>query len=332
MTTIKDVAKYAGTSVATVSRVLSDKPNVRAETREHVLNAIDALDYRPNRIASSLRSQKSNVIGLLVSDIRNPFFTAIARAIEDIAHENNMSVFFCNTDESQDKEAQYLNTLVDEHVAGIILSSTTSKSNLFQNVLEQKIPLVLIDRRIDDLSVDSVMSDNVHSAELLTDHLAAQGFENIGAILALKNSSTGRERMQGFHESVRKHNIESRRIYCKPNEQDGAVIVRDWLTSENPPDAILTGNSRLTIGALDALEQIGLQVPKDVALAGFDETIWTPHVGNGITVVSQPTYEMGKTAAELLLSRIESPERPIREVVLKGSLIVRGSTNNSSQT
>ncbi|MEM7118357.1 MAG: LacI family DNA-binding transcriptional regulator [Chloroflexota bacterium] len=332
MTSIKDVAREAGVSSATVSRVLSNKPHVRHEVRQRVLSAVDALGYRRNRTASSLRKQTSQMIGLLVSDIRNPFFTAVARAIEDAAQDNGMGVFLCNTDEDKEKERHYLNMLLDENVAGIIVSPAQEKIEGFTAVLEQNIPLVTIDRRVEGAHIDCVLSDNIRSTQKVVNHLIEEGYQRIGAVIGLKDSTTGRERMEGYQLALLNNGLQfdpALTFYVNPREQQGYESVKALLNLPQPPDAILTGNSRLTIGALQAIKEAELSIPHDIALAGFDETNWMPHLGPGITVISQPTYEMGRTAAELLLLRIAEPKRPSREVVLKGQLITRGSTSRS---
>jgi LacI family transcriptional regulator, fructose operon transcriptional repressor len=329
MPSILDVAKQAGVSVATVSRVLADKPHVRPEVREHVLKIVKEIGYRPNRIAMSLRRQTSSVLGLLVSDIRNPFFTAMARAIEDVAMSQKISLFLCNTDEDPEKERLYLNTLLDENVAGIILSPTQDTPHAYQFLLESDTPVVMIDRRIDGAQIDSVISNNLESSLAITTHLIESGYQRIGGVFGLKNSSTGRSRMQGYKLALSEHNLPfelSIATYVYPREAEGEKVVSQWLASKNRPDAILTGNSRLTIGAMNAISKAGLSIPHDIGLAGFDETDWMPHAGPGITVVSQPTYEMGKTAAELMFQRIADPSRPTRDVILNGSLIKRAST------
>src|SRR5215468_9282244 len=174
---IKDVAEKAGVSVATVSRVFSNRPHVRPEVRDHVLKVAEELGYRPNRIARSLRKQSTHVIGLLVSDVRNPFFVEIARAIEDVAHSHLMSVFLCNTDENPEKEQTYFQTLLDEMVAGIILVPTRESVEDFGVLLETPTPVVTIDRRIEGAAVDTVLTDNLQSAYQLTSHLIKRGYE-----------------------------------------------------------------------------------------------------------------------------------------------------------
>lgn len=297
--------------------------------------AVDELAYRPNRVARGLRKQTSQVIGLLVSDIRNPFFTAVARAIEDIALANGHSLFLCNTDEDQEKEILYLRNLISENAAGIILSPTCDDLAVFEGLLDQSMPLVTIDRRIEGLAIDAVLSDNFRSAYEMTKHLLEQGYTAPAAIIGLKNSTTGRERMQGVHAALKDAGIKIRKAhfsYVHPREKEGLAVMTEMLKLKNRPDAIITGNSRLTIGVLDAIKRAGLRLQQDIGLAGFDETNWTPFLEGGITVVSQPTYEMGKMAAELLLSKINKEERSPREVTLKGKLIIRESSKRTKQT
>lgn len=330
MATIKDVAKKAGVSSATVSRVLANKPHASAEVRKRVHAAVKDLNYRPNRVASSLRKQSSRVIGLVVSDIRNPFFTAIARAIEDTANEHEMSVFFCNTDENPAKETLYLNTLLDENVAGIIISPTSEVATDFTDLLNSNLPVVTIDRRIDGADIDSVVGANIFSANKLTAHLIDAGYKRIAAVIGLKNSTTGRERMLGYQQALEDNGLAfdpALACYVHPREVEGYEVVQKLLALPQRPDAILTGNSRLTIGAMNAIREAGLVVPDDIALAGFDETNWMKHIGPGITVISQSTHEIGQIAAQLLFDRMKEPERSPREVVLKGSLIVRPSSS-----
>jgi LacI family transcriptional regulator, fructose operon transcriptional repressor len=329
MASIKDVAEKAGVSVATVSRVLANKPHVRPEIRDAVMRVVVEMDYRPSRIASSMRRQSSRVIGVMIGDIRNPFFTAITRAIEDAANLQDMNIFLCNTDENPDKEQAYVDTLLDERVAGLIVTPTVNPKPVFNAFIESGIPLVAIDRRIQGANIDCVLSDNRESAALLTNHLVENGYTKIGALFGLKNSFTGRERMEGYRRALEDHEIKYDprfSAYTSPREDFGEALIDQWLTLPDHPQAILTGNSRLTIGALNAIQKAGYSIPEDIALCGFDETPWMRHAGTGISVISQPTYEMGKTAADLLFERIKHPDRPTREVILKGQLLVRNST------
>lgn len=306
---------------------MAAKPHVRTEIRERVLAAIEQLNYRPNRVARSLRVQKSNTIGLIVSDIQNPFFTAVSRAVEDIAHEQGMSIILCNTDENPVKEAMYLNLMLDEHVAGVILSPTRTTADAFADRVALDIPMVVIDRKVRGVEVDSVLIDNVEAAYKLVEHLIEDGHRRIGAMFG-GSSTTGRERREGYLKALKDHGLKAPTelaSFVNAREEDGYRTTGHLLSLAEPPDAIFTSNALLSAGAFRALRESGLAIPQQIGLAGFDETTWTPLVEPPITVIAQPTYEIGQTAIELLLKRLQEPSRPTREVILKGQLIVRRS-------
>jgi len=325
MVSIKDVAEMAGVSTATVSRVLSDKPHVRPEMQRRVMNAVEKLGYRPNLIARNLRSQQSSTIGLIVADIRNPFFTDISRAVEDTAYEKGFSVYLCNTDENSAKEKMYLNLMQDENVAGVIFSPTRETAVSF-STLPLNFPTVVVDRSVRDDRVDMILIDNVSAGYRLTTHLIENGYRHIGAVFG-EASTTGRERRQGFEQALAEHGLAPVHVtYTAPKIEAGFAAASAML-AENPQiDAILATNSLLTAGAWKAIMHHNCRIPDDVALVGFDETTWTTLVNPPVTVIAQPTYEIGKTATELLLQRIAEPNRSPRSVILNGKLIVRGSS------
>lgn len=328
MTSIKDVAKAAGVSTATVSRVLANNAPVKTETRDRVLRAVADLNYRPNLIARSLRAQKSAKIGLVVSDIRNPFFTAIGRAVEDAAYEQGYSVLMCNTDEDPEKEELYLRLLYDENVAGVIFSPT-HQFNINEQTYNQKMPFVIIDRAVDSSEVDMVLLDNVSAAYELTEHLIQNGYKKLAGLFG-DASTTGQERSRGFHKALKEHHLAPVAAYfISPRIQQGYETAMDLLRQPDRPDAIFTSNSMLTAGAYQAARDSKLIVPTDVAVVGFDETTWGALVNPPITVIAQPTEEIGRTATELLFQRIQEPSRSPKTVILKGSLIARGSSVKS---
>lgn len=327
MTSIKDVAEAAGVSTATVSRVLADKPHIRPEIRQRVLVAVEKLNYRPNRVARSLRNRQSSTIGLVVADIRNPFFTSLSRAVEDVASERDMSVFLCNSDEDMRKETLYLDLLRDEHVAGIIIAPTAHRADAFSRELSQDMPIVVIDRRVKAEDVDSVLIDNAESAVRIAGHLLDDGYRRIGAIFSA-DISTGRERHEGY---VRAH--EERGIPIDPSlarfmenrEDNGYDAVSSLLALPHLPDAILTTNGVMSTGAYRYFREHRIRIPKDIGFAGFDETPWSELVDPPMTTLKQPTYEIGRTATQLLLDRIADPSRHARSVVLRGRLVIRDS-------
>ena len=326
MPSIKDVAKAAGVSTATVSRVLAnaDAP-IRPETRERVLKAVSDLNYRPNLIARSLRAQKSARIGLVVSDIRNPFFTAIGRAVEDCAYEQGYTVLMCNTDENPEKESLYLDVLHDENVAGIIFSPTQQFGARFPTY-QSTIPFVIIDRAVDTKQADMILLDNVAAAHELTTHLIENGYRKLAGLFG-DASTTGQERSRGFHKALKDHQLNPVAAhFIAPRIRQGFEATLDLLDQSDRPDAIFTSNSLLTAGALEAIRERKLSVPRDVALVGFDETTWGALVDPPITVIAQPTEEIGRTATELLFQRIAEPTRSPKTVILKGQLLARGSS------
>lgn len=325
MTSIKDVAKAAGVSTATVSRVLAGTIPVKNETRERVLKAVADLNYRPNLIARSLRVQKSAKIGLVVSDIRNPFFTAIGRAVEDAAHENGYSVLMCNTDESPEKEELYLKLLSDENVAGVIFSPT-QQFKITAQTYDQRMPFVIIDRAIESNDVDMVLLDNVTAAYELTEHLIRNGYKKLAGLFG-DASITGQERSRGFHNALKEfHLTPVAAHFIAPRIQSGYETTMRLLSQPDRPDAIFTSNSLLTAGVYQAARDSKIKIPNNMAVVGFDETTWGELVDPPVTVIAQPTEEIGRMAAELLFQRIHQPTHPTRKVVLNGSLIARGSS------
>jgi LacI family fructose operon transcriptional repressor len=327
MPSIKDVADAAGVSTATVSRVLTNKPHVRQEIRDRVLTVVEELDYRPNRVARSLRVQKSNVIGLIVADIQNPFFTAVSRSVEDLAYQHQLSIFLCNTDENPTKEKIYLDLMRDENVAGIILAPTQKLAESFAQTDPFPIPIVAIDRKMHDANIDSVLIDNVQAAYKITKHLLDDGHRRIAALFGL-DSFTGTERHAGYLRALSEYGIEQASAsvhFVRPKEDGGYKTTQELLNQPEPPDAILTSNALLLEGAYRALSESSLTMPDEIALAGFDDPRWTILVKPQVTVIQQPVYEIGKVASELLLERIANPDRPAREIVLQSKLIVRQS-------
>jgi LacI family fructose operon transcriptional repressor len=327
MVKIKDVADAANVSTATVSRVLANKQNVRPEVKKRVLAAVKKLGYRPNRVARTLRSNKSKIIGLIVSDIENPFFQQVSRAVEDAALENGYSVVLCNADEKPEKEMRYLQLLHDENVAGIILSPTRQTAENDDTLSAFMMPIVIIDRHIKDGHFDTVTTDNVHATHTVVNHLISQGHKRIGGIFGSR-STTGRERREGYVQALKRNNIKPLPelvAFANHKEEDGFIATLKLLQLAEKPDAIFTSNSLLAAGALRALKICNIKIPNEIAFASFDETRWAALVEPPVTVIEQPTYEIGETATQLLIKRIKTPDCATREVILNTKLIVRKS-------
>lgn len=307
---IKDVAKYAGVSIATVSRVLSGKPHVRDELRERVLKAIQALDYEPNRVARSLRTKTSSVIGLIISDIQNSFYNTVVRAIEDVAYENGYAVFLCNSDEDTEKELLYLNLLKSEKVAGVILTPARENANSCNTLTAAGIPLVALDRRIPNIEIDTVLTNNVETTYELVKELISLGHKRISAVFSDISITTGRERLEGYKMALGKAGIDFEKNLVRsglPKEEDGYLLTLDLLELKQKPTAILGGNKLISLGALKAIYEKKLKIPQDIAFASFDPLDWMPNMPE-IIFAEQPTYALGEQAAKLLFKRIKNPD------------------------
>lgn len=320
---IKDVAAAAGVSVATVSRVLSNGP-VSDALRQRVTEAVARLGYRPNLSARRLRSQHSQTVGLIVSDIRNPFFTAVSRAVEDAAYRAGMRVILCNADENPEKEAMYLRLMQEERVSGVIFSPTGVTARRFR-ADRFEFPVVMIDRCAAEGQTDAVVLDNAQAASQLVEHLVERGRRRIAGLFG-NISTTGAERCAGYQAALQRHGLSADAHFVAPSSEAAEQEVRRWLQSPERPDALIASNGLLLLGALRALREGGLAIPQDIALAGFDNDVWTGLVGDGLTVIEQPVYDIGAMAMQMLLSRLETPGLPQRKLVLNGNLLVRGST------
>jgi DNA-binding LacI/PurR family transcriptional regulator len=317
---IQDVAQRAGVSSATVSRVLAGKPYVSDAVRERVLVAIQELKYQPSRVARSLRVQTSKILGLIISDIENPFFTSLVRAVEDVAYENGYALFLCNSDEDSAKERLYVDLMYAERVAGTVIVPTCEVNNPCRKLIDANIPVVAVDRRILDLAIDTVVVDNCLAAAEIVGLLIEDGHHDIACIVGPLATTTGRERRDGYLEALQSHRLPVRPDLIatgSPKEQFGYQFTRELLDQPNPPTALFTGNNLLTAGALKAINERGLRVPEDIAIGAFDDMGWTSWVGPTLLVAAQPTYELGRSAADLLLKRIADRSRPIQTIVLK---------------
>ncbi|MCB1771876.1 MAG: LacI family DNA-binding transcriptional regulator [Candidatus Competibacteraceae bacterium] len=324
MAQIKDVAKRAGVSVASVSRVLAGHTGVTEATRQRVLEAVQAMDYRPDLAARRLRSRRTDTVGLIVSDIRNPFFTEVSRAVEDMAYQNRMRVILCNADENPEKEALYLDLMRDENVSGVILSPSLPTLAHFR-IQDYPFPVVLVDRCDRETTADAVVLDNTDSAYRLTIHLIEQGYRRIAFIYGA-TSATGRQRQEGYVTAMATHGLETL-TQAVPATVDAARIAASELVQGSLfPDALMGSNGLILLGLVEALREARLQFPEQIGLAGFDDLPWTRLVEPGITVIAQPTYDIGQATIELLLQRIAHPSQSVRRVVLRGELRERGSS------
>jgi LacI family fructose operon transcriptional repressor len=320
---IKDVARAAGVSPATVSRTLGNGP-VSAEVRAKVIEAVRSTGYRPNLSARRLRSQDSQTIGLIVADISNPFFTAVARAVEDAAYQAGLRVILCNTDENPEKEAMYLNLMEEERVTGVIFAPTRVTVERLATE-KPKFPIVLIDRAGNAGWEDAVVLDNRAAATMLVEHMVAQGYRRIAGIFG-NASTTGIERCEGFSSAMTRLGLAPDVRFVPPSAAASAALLADWLRSPERPEAVMASNGLLLMGVVRAVREAGIRMPEDLAVAGFDNESWTDLVAPGITVVEQPVTAIGQASVKMLLERLQTPGAPGRKLVLRGQCVMRGST------
>lgn len=328
--TSQDVAKKAGVSVATVSRVLNGSPHVSQRVRHKVLSAVKELNYQPNRTAQRLRGARSRVIGLIISDIQNPFFTSVVRGIEDIAYQHGYSLVLCNSDEDSEKEKLYVNVMRSEEVAGVILASASEADPQGGDLLQYNIPVVAIDRQIDDRQIDSVLVANIEGARQAVAHLIELGHRSIGFVGLPLTHTPGKKRYEGYQHALREHDLLMSPDFVRiadAKQQGGYESTRDLLAKQPCVTALFVANNLMTLGALDAIRERGLKIPDNISIIGFDDMPWARLLQPALTVVAQPTYELGQKAAELLLERMVQPDKPVTRIELKPTLIVRESTS-----
>jgi LacI family transcriptional regulator len=334
-TTIRDVAAAAGVSPATVSRVLNMKEDVADDLKYRVLAAVSELGYRRNGPARSLRTRAAMVLALVISDITNPFFTAIVRGVEDVALLAGYSVVLANADEDVAKESRYLEVAAAEQMAGVLMTPASSKLSSIGVLHERNIPVVTIDRRLADSSVDSVTVNNRRAVLSATEHLISQGCQRVGFVAGPIAITTGASRLAGYRAALRavgRPEDAGLIAYADFRTEGGYAATRQLLDSRNPPDGLVISNNLMTVGGMQAITEAGLRVPDDIAVVGFDDANWATALRPPLTVVRQPTYDIGRIAAELLLRRIGGESFPPKHVVLRAELVERGSSRRNTRT
>ncbi|MEU1592233.1 LacI family DNA-binding transcriptional regulator [Streptomyces sp. NPDC005708] len=327
--TIHDVARAAGVSPATVSRVFNGG-KVTPERVLSVQQAAEALGFAPNRLARSLRKQRSSVIALIIPDIENPFFTSLARGVEDAAQRTSFSVVLCNSDEDTDKERRYLEVALGEQMAGVIVAAASQDETDLGPLLARGVPVVAVDRRPHEADVDAVQVDNQHGGEAATRHLLRAGYRRIACIAGPPGASTSEERLAGYRMALRSapDPAPADDAYVRHGDfrvEGGRAAMRELLALPEPPDAVFVANNLMTIGVLGALREVG-RTPPSIGVLSFGDVPWSSLIQPSLTVMELPSYELGRTAADLLLQRIEGKPSPLQTVVLRATLQVREST------
>jgi LacI family transcriptional regulator len=325
---MRDVAEKAGVSMITVSRVMNGASYVNENTRARVLTAIEELQYVPNNLARSLRSQRTSTLALLLTDVTNAFWTTVARGVEDEASIHGYSVFLCNTDEDPTKEVRYLDTLLRHRVDGLLIGPTPQSAPILSRLQSRHARFVLLDRTVEGIDADVVRSDSHGGAASLTQHLLETGHRRIAFIGGPLTTSTGRDRLAGYEQALTDSGIEidgSLVRIGQYGQESGHKLAAELLELNPRPGAIFTGNHQIAIGVLRALSEVGMRVPDDIALASFDDIVGANSYSPFLTAVIQPAYEMGRLGTRLLLDRIAGGRAPVEEITLPTRLVIRAS-------
>lgn len=330
---IDDVAILAGVSKTTVSRYLSGKYDMLAgETRKNIEHAIKELDYHPNQMAQGLKGNRSNLIGMVMADITNPFSTGILRGAEDVCKKNNYSIMVCNTDNDPAKEREYIFMLQSHRIDGLIITTTGHNNEFLYQLASDNTPVVLVDREVPELEFDTVVTDNAKGTSDGITFLINQGYKNIGFFTEPMDGISSRfERVNTFRDMLSRQSKmdvcgEVYEIDFNKLEQVQQKLDMYLASSKGTPRAIFAANGVIMLKLILLLQQKSLKIPADIAVAGFDNLDWAPAIGEGITTIAQATYELGAIAMERVLKRIEGDKSLPEKIKLPPKLIIRGST------
>ena len=328
--TIHDIAKEAKVSIATVSRVLNNKPDVSEETREKIKNIIRENNYNPNEVARGLVWHKTDTIGLVIPSITNPFFPEVAKGIEDEARKNGYSVLLSTTENNKIREKEIIQVMKAKNVDGLIGSLTENKINNIEKLVGENISLIQIDRKIPDLDFPSVTIDNKLSGYLATIHLIKLGHKKIAHITGESNVKNTQDRLIGFKNALQENDLFYNKEWIKfgnPNIEDsGYKKMKELLHQKNQPTAVFFGNDIMAVDAYKAILEHGLKIPEDISIIGHDNIRLSSLIQPSLTTINQPKYELGKSAVQIMINKIQNEQKEVEDIILKPELIIRKST------
>ncbi|MEK3764107.1 LacI family DNA-binding transcriptional regulator [Solibacillus sp. FSL K6-4121] len=326
MVNIKDVAKIANLSVATVSRYLNQNGYVSKRSSERIEQAIQELDYKPSSVARSLSKKQSNIIGLIVPDIKNPYFPELARAVEDMAWSYGYTVVLCNSDEQIEKELLYIERLSQTYVAGLIVTTSLMDPSVYMSI---NTPIVALDRII-DVTIPTVTTDNRKGAMLGTEYLLTNGAENLLCIRGPQGLKTADDRLLGFLEAIDEQGLDPIVVATSFDFKEAAKVIEQTLVIHPHIDGIFASSDTLAIAALHIAHKLGKRVPEELQIVGFDGISLGEMVSPALTTVGQDLYKMGAAAATMLIEQIEGKEMKQTVLNIDAQLIVRGTTRKEA--
>jgi LacI family transcriptional regulator len=332
--TIQDIARVAGVSYQTVSRVLNDKPDVSKETRKHIKEVIQKLHYRPNELARGLRSKNTRTIGLIVPDSSNPFFAEIAKGVENRGFEKGYSVILCNSAQLLARELEYLELLRAKKVDGIIFITTTTQVSHIRPLCESGIPVVMFFRDAGDLSVDTFKIDNALAGYIATSHLIELGHRDIACIRPKFDQTPSGKRVEGYQRALTEAGLTWQADLMPRGDnlfEGGERAMQTLIDSGIAFSAVFAANDAMAIGAMRCLRHYGFRIPQDVSIVGIDDILLARYCEPPLTTVAQMKQEAGMMAARALIERIEEQyQGKPRETLLDVHLVVRASTTQAT--
>lgn len=335
--TIVDIARRTGFSVSTVSRVLhggDQRYKISEGTSILIRQTAASLGYTPNKVARGLRLQRTHQIGVIVADVSNPFFSQVVKAVSQEARRAGYSILVCDANESTQVEAESLKVLMENRVDGLLVAGVGQDSSSLQRIRSQGIPLVVLDRLFDDLSVDAVTSDNFRGAYAVTSYLIREGHRKIAIIQGLRGTFVNEERLRGYRQALEDAGIAIEPRYAVGHEfstVNGYLETKALLHIADPPTAIFTVNDAIALGALEALRQERWKVPDDMSLVTFDDPAFAASVSPPLTAVAQAVDKMGEIGIKLLLRRLRERTTEPRRILLEPRLIIRESVSRPAQ-
>jgi LacI family transcriptional regulator len=327
--TIKDIARIANVSYATVSRALNNHKDVSDDTKRKILGICEQLGYSPNAIARGLVTKSTNTIGLLVPDITNPFFPEVARGVEDEASKRNYNVFLCNTNWDIMKEISYFQLLLGKRVEGIIIAPVSDGTFNLAAKYTDRLPIIFIASKIDDSSHNYIVIDDIEGVMMATEHLISLGHKKIAFIGGKEGTSTFKDRLEGYKIALENNGIKPDPELVKSygyRKESGYNGIRSLVESSNMPTAIIAINDIVALGVIEAAEEIGLNIPDDVSLIGFDDIPYASLPKIKLTTISQPKYDMGRESVNMLFDKLsqENSKQGLHKVI-KPRLIIRST-------
>lgn len=328
--TIKDVAKMAGVSIATVSRILNGTAVVSPDLSEKVRVAIAQLGYYANDVARALKGKESCSIGLIIPDIENPFFPALVRSIEDTARGYDNAIVLCNSDGKVREERRYIEFLYSKRVDGLIFTGGADSAASIELLEVLKIPTVILDRRVFPQKMHSVILDNAYGAQLAVKHLLDAGSKKIAFVGGALGLSVAQERYQGYADTLREHGValDERLVWLDAFTFDSGYAGMEALLKQDVPfDAVFAGSDIMAFGVIECLQKHKIRVPQDVLVVGYDDVWMSKWYKPSLTTIQQPIYEIGKAAVDLLMEVCSQPEMQLKELKFQPKLIVRNSTH-----